>query len=81
MTKPSCSAVVAQLLRRERLERRVFLVTCAIFIERTLAPWKWVLERVKEVPEHPGNDGVVEEAYAERHNHGGHSYKQKTPSY
>lgn len=41
------------------------LVTCAVFIKRTLAPWKRVLERVKEVPEHPGYDGVVEEAYTE----------------
>lgn len=52
------------------------LVTCAVFIKRTLAPRKRVLERVEEVPEHPGYDGVVEEAYAEWHNQGGYSCKQ-----
>lgn len=80
VAKPSLSAVVAQLFRRERLERWVFLVTCAVFIERALAPWKRVLEGVKEVPEHPGNDGVVEEAYAERRNHGCYSYEEKNSS-
>lgn len=42
-----------------------YLVTCAALIDRTLAPWQGVLERVKEVPEHPGQDGVVENAHQE----------------
>lgn len=42
-----------------------FLVTCLVIIEWTLAPWQGVLERVKEVPEHPCNDGVVENAHQE----------------
>lgn len=35
-------------------------VTCMVVVERTLAPWQRVLERVEEVPEHPRQDGVVE---------------------
>lgn len=54
-----------------------FLVTCVVIIERTMAPWQGVLERVKEVPEHPGQDGVVENAHQERHKHGGNPYTQE----
>ena len=42
-----------------------FLVTCEVIIDRALAPGQGVLERVKEVPEHPGQDGVVENAHQE----------------
>lgn len=41
-----------------------------------MAPRQRVLERVKEVPEHPGQDGVVENAYQEGNHHGGNSYSQ-----
>ena len=42
-----------------------YRVTCAALIDWTLAPRQGVLERVKEVPEHPGHDGVVENAHQE----------------
>lgn len=41
------------------------LVTCMVVIKWTLAPWQRVLKRVKEVPNHPGHDGVVEKAHQE----------------
>lgn len=42
-----------------------FLVTRAIVIEGTIAPWQGVLERVEEVPEHPGQNSVVENTHQE----------------
>ena len=48
-----------------------------VIIEWTLAPWQWILERVEEVPEHPGQDGVVENAHQERYYHGGNAYTQE----
>lgn len=49
-------------------------VTCAILVERTGAPWQGVLEGVEEVPQHPGHDGVVEDADQEGHEHGGNPF-------
>lgn len=49
------------------------LVTCMVVIKWTLAPWQRVFKRVKEVPNHPGHDGVVEKADQERHDHGSNS--------
>ena len=51
------------------------LVTCMVVIKWTLAPWQRVFKRVKEVPNHPGHDGVVEKADQERHDHGSNSQK------
>lgn len=49
--------------------------TCAILVEWAGAPGQGVLEGVEEVPQHPGNNGVVEEADQEGHNHGRNSFK------
>lgn len=42
-----------------------------------MAPRQRVLEGVKEVPEHPGQDGVVENAHQEWHHHRGNAYVQE----
>ena len=46
-------------------EKGNFLFTCVIVIEGTTAPRQGVLEGVKEVPEYPGHDGVVEHTHQE----------------
>ena len=48
-------------------------VTCRVVDERALAPGQGVLERVEEVPQDPGQDGVVEHAHQERHHHAGYA--------
>ena len=48
-------------------------VTCRVIIKRALTPGQGFLERVEEVPEHPGQDGVVEQAHQERHRHAGYA--------
>ena len=43
-----------------------FGVTGAVGVDGTLAPGKWTLEAVEEVPEDPGDDGVVVEGHVQR---------------
>jgi len=54
---------------------RELLVTCQVVVEGTLSPRQRALEGVKEVPEHPGDKCVVEDAHQERHQHGGDPFK------
>ena len=47
--------------------------TCAVFIQGAVIPWQGVLERVAEVPDYPGHDGVVVQS-----DHKGHQHRRNT---